>query len=285
MPLLSDKSAPSKGHRSMNAQRLWLLVFTVSLYCKCFHPTLMWSSAVIIKPQTFKKKKNAWVPTLIHRTRNIPTSVQTWREKKQISLLQTQRTLVPGICSLRSLLNNSRYWVMVSIQSVGAKSPSGLAANTDGSSGMLGPRKDCINSFMRFQQSPGTTQGQYSTWGSKPGVNASRRESRRTWLVFITAYIHIHAPLLISLWHWSSSSRYQLLSRSRSSDISNHETPPCVPWHSESDFSASPWGHQNLHPLLGRVHLQTEPGSSGGFRSCASHTGAWRADLQWTDNT
>lgn len=52
---------------------------------------------------------------------------------------------------------------MVSTESAGAKSPSGLAANTDGSSGTLEPRKDCMNSFMRFQQSPGTTQGQYST--------------------------------------------------------------------------------------------------------------------------
>lgn len=52
---------------------------------------------------------------------------------------------------------------MVSMESAGAKSPSGLAANTDGRSGTLEPRKDWINSFMRFQQSPGTTQGQYST--------------------------------------------------------------------------------------------------------------------------
>ncbi len=86
--------------------------------------------------------------------------------------LTTQRTLLPGICSLRSLLNNSRYWVIVSTQSAGAKSPSGLAANTDGSSGTLGPRKDCMNSLVRFQQSPGTTQGQYSTWGNTPRVNA-----------------------------------------------------------------------------------------------------------------
>lgn len=53
---------------------------------------------------------------------------------------------------------------MVSTQSAGAKRPSGLAANTVGSSGTLLQRKDCMNSFMRFQPSPGTTQGQYSTW-------------------------------------------------------------------------------------------------------------------------
>lgn len=78
-------------------------------------------------------------------------------------MLQTQRTLLAGICNLRSLLNSSKYWVMVSTQSAGAKRPSGLAANTVGSSETLLPRKDCMNSLMRFQQSPGTTQGQYST--------------------------------------------------------------------------------------------------------------------------
>lgn len=83
-----------------------------------------------------------------------------------------QRTLLPGTCCLRSLLNNSRYWVIVSTPSDGAKSPSGLAANTEGSSGTLGPRKDCMNSFVRFQQSPGTTQGQYSTWGKTRRVSA-----------------------------------------------------------------------------------------------------------------
>lgn len=61
---------------------------------------------------------------------------------------------------------------MVSMESAGAKSPSGLAAKTDGSSGTLEPRKDCMNSFMRFQQSPGTTQGQYSTFGDTHRVNA-----------------------------------------------------------------------------------------------------------------
>lgn len=83
---------------------------------------------------------------------------------KQIYVyLLSQRTLLPGIWSLRSLLNSSRYCVMESIESAGAKSPSGFAAKTDGSSGMLELRKDCMNSFMRFQQSPGTTHGQYST--------------------------------------------------------------------------------------------------------------------------
>uniref|UniRef100_A0A0E9WKQ7 Uncharacterized protein n=1 Tax=Anguilla anguilla TaxID=7936 RepID=A0A0E9WKQ7_ANGAN len=33
---------------------------------------------------------------------------------------------------------------------------------------MLGPRKLCMNSFIRFQQSPGTTQGQYSTSTEMP---------------------------------------------------------------------------------------------------------------------
>lgn len=62
---------------------------------------------------------------------------------------------------------------MVSMLSDGANSPSGLAAKTDGSSGTLAPRKDCMNSFMRFQQSPGTTQGQYSTCESTRRVNSA----------------------------------------------------------------------------------------------------------------
>lgn len=101
--------------------------------------------------------------------------------------LESQRTLLPGTWSLRSLLNSSRYCVIVSMLSDGAKSPSGLAAKTDGSSGTLELRKDCRNSFMRFQQSPGTTHGQYSTWESAPNFS----HCRTTITHLISSSIHL----------------------------------------------------------------------------------------------
>ncbi len=61
---------------------------------------------------------------------------------------------------------------MVSVQSTGAYRPSALLVNTAGSSGVFEPRKLCMYSFSRFQQSPGITQAQYSTCGHTNTITA-----------------------------------------------------------------------------------------------------------------
>ncbi len=87
--------------------------------------------------------------------------------------LRSQRTPLPGsTCCLRTLPKSSRYWLMVSVQSTGAYRPSALLVNTAGSSGVFEPRKLCMYSFSRFQQSPGITQAQYSTCGHTNTITA-----------------------------------------------------------------------------------------------------------------
>lgn len=126
---------------------------------------LLSSMTVYCNVEAPEREKQTLKKILIHRTQS-SSKINTCIKKMYLLPLTTQCTLVPGTCCLRSLLNNSRYWVIVSTPSDCAKSPSGFAANTEGSSGTLGPRKDCMNSFVRFQQSPGMTHGQYSTWGN-----------------------------------------------------------------------------------------------------------------------